>query len=262
MKSIMNFIRSVRRDAPIVGYCPYLRYRYKSYRGQKKPMTVEIAGQSIHVRPGTPDLIVAFQSLRHEFDILAKALPSSFSGIIVDAGGYIGTAALKLSTMYPEATIVSIEPSDTNFVLLLRNIENTPKIHAIKAALFTESDKAVPLQDRGTGDWGFSIALSDPSSAKGDLGDVMTITLEDIAARFPGQAIGLIKLDIEGGEHALFKDPASILQDIPAVFVELHDRIVPGCTEAFLTFSATRWIVNAGGEKLLSLKGKPDALQS
>jgi FkbM family methyltransferase len=198
--------------------------------------------------------------LRHEFDILEKVLSPDFSGIIVDAGGYIGSTALKLSAIYPKATIVAIEPSDENFAILKSNVENNPNILAINAALYTEGNKSVPLMDRGTGNWGFSIAVHDSANVTGDLGIVDTISLEDILLRFPDKSIGLIKLDIEGGEYSLFENPSSAMRDIPAVFVELHDRIVPGCTDVFMKFSARRWVINAGGEKLLSLKGKPEEI--
>lgn len=262
MKSVLNLWRSIRRDAPIIGYGPYLTYRYRSYRKNKQTMLVTVAGHKIRVRPGTPDLRVAFQSLRHEFDILSQVLPADFPGLIVDAGGYIGLAALKLAELYPQATVVTIEPSEGNYTLLSQNIADHPRIHLIKAALYAESGRRMPLMDRGTGDWGFSIAVQDTAKAGPTLGEVETVTLEDIKERFPGKPIGLIKLDIEGGEHAIFKDPSSTLHDVPAVFVELHDRIVPGCTEAFLKFSAARWVVNAGGEKLLSLQGKPSELHA
>jgi FkbM family methyltransferase len=257
MNRIVSLFRSILRDAPIVGYRDYLMYRVRSFRGDRTPMQVIVEGQKILVRPSTPDLRVAFQSLRREFDILKTLLPADYDGIIVDAGGYIGAAARKLSTLYPRATVVSIEPSDANYTMLLRNIAGHPNIHAVKAALSATGGHDVALHDRGTGEWGFTIALQDGAGSKGSIGSVPTITMEEIAARFGGKPIGLVKLDIEGGEHAILKDPASALRHVPLIFVELHDRIVPGCSDVFAAFSADRWVINAGGEKHLSMLGKP-----
>lgn len=257
MKKLLTFVESVWRDASIVGLGPYLHYRYRSYRKNKEPMPVRVAGHEILVRPSTPDLRVAFNSLRHEFDVLSELLPQDYSGIIVDAGGYIGTAALKLSVMYPQASIVSIEASDSNYAMLLKNTSTQGNIHAIRAALYSESGCSMPLVDRGTGDWGFSIALHEKIDSERRIGTVNTITFADILREFPGKSIGLVKMDIEGGEYEIFKDPSTILHNIPAVFVELHDRIVPGCTEVFMHYCRGRWVLNAGGEKLLSLAGKP-----
>ena len=51
----------------------------------------------IWVRSATPDLRTAIVNLTEEFDCLNQLLPEGYSGLIVDAGGYIGTAALKSS---------------------------------------------------------------------------------------------------------------------------------------------------------------------
>ena len=132
-------------------------------------------------------------------------------------------------------------------------------MHAIKAALFAEGGRSVSLHDRGTGEWGFSVALEDISKSKVEMGAVETISLDDISERFPGKTIGLMKLDIEAAEESIFENPSQTMRDFPAIFAELHDRIVPGCAEAVASFSKDRWVVKAGGEKFLSLKGKPDS---
>lgn len=262
MKRLFNLIRTIFRDAPIVGYRAYLTYRLRSYLGSKDPMRVAVEGQSVLVRPGTPDLRVAFQSLRREFDILSTLLPANFDGIIVDAGGYIGAAAIKLSKMYPKATVVSIEPSDANYAMLEKNIQGHKNIHALKSALHSQGGQDVLLRDRGTGEWGFSIALQDTTSRSNVLGSVSTISLSDISRKFGGKPIGLVKLDIEGGEYEILKNADADLQQVPLLFVELHDRIVPGCSQVFNAFSQGRWVINAGGEKHLSMIGKPVSILS
>lgn len=218
-------------------------------------MQVTVAGHNIWVRPGAPDLRVAFQSLRAEFDILSDLLPPDFDGLIIDAGGYIGTAALKLSKMYPHATVVTIEASSRNFEMLLRNVAANEKIVPIKAALHAESGMSFKLVDRGTGAWGFSIAASVADTTI--IETVTTVTLAEIIARFPGKQAGIMKIDIEGGEHALFSKTDPALEAVEVIFIELHDRIVSGCTDLFKAFSRHRWLLNPGGEKFLSLRGEP-----
>ena len=252
MGPLISLVRSTLRDGPIIGYRAYLKYRLQSARGNNALMQVSVNRQQIWVRPGTPDLRVAFQSLRSEFDILSDLLPKHFSGIIVDAGGYIGTAALKFAAMYPNATIITIEASSNNFAVLERNVAGWPNIVPINAALHSTEGMSFDLVDRGTGAWGFSIATGD--AGKPVLESVSTVTLGELKRRFPGMPIGIVKMDIEGGEHALFSSHDDALEQVDALFVELHDRIVPGCTELFHAFSRDRWLLNAGGEKFLSLR--------
>ncbi|MEH6836208.1 MULTISPECIES: FkbM family methyltransferase [Falsihalocynthiibacter] len=253
MKRLYGFIQSIFRDGPIIGYGPYLKYRLKLPRlSAPGAMKVCVGGQDIYVRPGTSDLRVAFQNLRTEFDILSDLLPKDFSGLIIDAGGYIGTAALQLARMYPAATIITIEPSSQNYAMLLRNVSAIDRIVPINAALHTEAGQSLELVDHGTGEWGFSIMASDTGCSSMEI--VQTVSLPEIAARYPSMRIGIIKIDIEGSEKDLFENSDKTLSTAEAVFIELHDRMVPGCTELFRNFSRDRWILNAGGEKLLSLR--------
>lgn len=258
MRKLYYFLASIIRDAPIIGYLDYLTYRLRSILGNKTPMMVTIEGQDILVRPGTPDLRVAFQSLGSELNVLSELLPKNFDGLIIDAGGYIGTAALTLANMFPAATIVSVEASSSNFEVLKRNVASMTNIVPMKAALHSEPNQFLDLVDRGTGAWGFSIAVVSRNS--GTYSEkVRTVTLTEISNRFPEKPIGIIKMDIEGGEHILFSNYDEVLERAQIVFIELHDRIVPGCTELFRAFSLDRWLLNVGGEKLLSLRrAKPD----
>ena len=66
--------------------------------------------------------------------------------------------------------------------------------------------------------------------------------------------IGVLKLDIEGGELDLFVNDAETLGKVRIIFVELHDRIVAGCTKAFNEFSDRRLIFRDNGEKYFSIK--------
>ena len=248
------FLTSALSGARRVGWAPYVRYRMSPYWGRREPMPIRVSGTTIAVRPATPDLRVAFQSLGTEFNVLSGLLPQSFDGLIVDAGGYIGTAAIKLATMYPNATVVTIEPSSANFALLRRNIEGYANIRAVNGALFPTAGQKLNLVDRGTGEWGFTVVPGGDGRAHTAVDEVETVTFASILGEFPGKSIGIVKLDIEGGEFALLQGDDPILRDVPAVFAELHDRIVPGCSDAFRTFSRDRWIVRLSGEKLLSLK--------
>ena len=51
-----------------------------------------------------------------------------------------------------------------------------------------------------------------------------------------------IKMDVEGEEKQLLKDPASheVLCQALCIFMELHERFEPGCVEAFRVFLQVR----------------------
>lgn len=233
----------------------YLKVKQMRDREQNEPVEVTLYGQKLWVRPMNPDFKVAIASLGNEFEPMKGTLPSDFNGLIVDAGGYIGTAAIRLSQMWPHATVVTIEPATENLRLLEMNIASYPSIKAINAALVADSTEDLTLYDRGTGAWGFTIVedakgMADPKA----MHTVKTVTLADIRKQFGNSEIGAVKLDIEGGEKALFdaKDPE--LHAAQTIFVELHDRIIEGCSTSFKKFSRDRTISKPGREKYVAIK--------
>ncbi len=248
-----NSVRKVTLRVYAVGLLTYLKFELLKLAGRRVERQVTVDGRwPIWVRSATPDLRVAILNLTEEFEFLGQLLPEDYSGLIVDGGGYIGTAALKFSEMYPDATIVTVEPSSENMSILGRNIAGRKNIVAIQAALSNEQGGAVNLFDPGRKEWGYTIVEDEVDGLNSSVLEYAdTITLEEISTKFGDRQIGILKLDIEGSEKELFG--SGVIDDVPVVFVELHDRFVEGCSEVFAKFSADRWTANMGGEKYLSL---------
>lgn len=251
MSSLINWATRQLRFMGAIGCRDYLRYRMAS-RGTRVPITIN--NIHIHVRKGTPDLDVAICCLAEgEFECLRYILPRDYDGLIVDGGGYIGTAAIALSTLFPAATVITIEPSPNNFAMLELNIAAFGNIRPVRAALTAHATQDVALSDRGTGTWGFSLIPS--QSSQSDRGATIRVPAVTLGALgIDTRQIGILKLDIEGTERDIFTHNTNILNCIPAIMVELHDRIVAGCGTAFRTMSKDRIIVMTGGEKYLSLR--------
>lgn len=77
-----------------------------------------------------------------------------------------------------------------------------------------------------------------------------TISISQIINHF-AQPVVCIKLDIEGAEADLFLHDAEVMKSIPAVIVELQDRIIEGTTDAFRQCFLNANIFNEGPEKYL-----------
>lgn len=91
----------------------------------------EINSHRVYCRPDTPDLKVAKDSLGDEFDILIELLRAiEHPFLILDFGGYIGTAAIKFASIN-NSQIVSYEPSPENFKVLTLNTLLHPNIMAL-----------------------------------------------------------------------------------------------------------------------------------
>ena len=253
-KKSLNVFRLIFRKIKRVyrmGVVNYFRY-VSSKNGSL--VTLRLNKIDISVRKGTPDLHIAISCLiKEEFKPLVKHLDKNFSGLIIDAGGYIGAAALALHRLYPFAQVITIEPSRENIEILRLNVVGHESIKVVYGALVGGDVKFVSLKNRGTGECGFT-TVENPLDCSGAefLHTTPAFNLSSLGIDL--SEIGILKLDIEGSEYDLFKNDAVSLKGIPVIAVELHDRITEGCTEAFMEFSEGRVIYKDRGEKYISVK--------
>jgi FkbM family methyltransferase len=233
--------------------CVTLRYALLWCLNRKIPVRINLSGHNIVIRTGSPDLYVAHSCLDGEFRALAGAYDKNVKGLIIDAGGYIGTAALALSELYPDATIVTIEPSSQNFAILEQNIAGKANIHAEKAALVSsDTENNAVLRNRGTGEWGFT-TIEQPLGRTADvIESVGTITYDAILRKYGFSEVLIYKMDIEGGEYNLLKNPYW-MSSTGILMIELHDRIVSGCYKTFMEVCRGRYTYKAGKEKYVSV---------
>ena len=221
--------------------------------GRQVQLRVKPYQRDIVVRTGSPDLRVALSCFEGEFDELLGAVPTLSHPFIVDAGGYIGTAAIVFAEAYPDATIVSLEPSGENFALLTRNVAGYKNIIPLNKALAPEPG-TLTLRNRGTGPWGFTIvSRPDDNPASRTIEDVECTTLDQIMQEFGATGIGILKLDIEGGEYALLSRNTDWIDRADAICIELHDRIVAGCSQLYEQATVGRHNIKMAGEKYISI---------
>tara|TARA_A100001388_G_C28658137_1_gene445404 strand:- start:135 stop:899 length:765 start_codon:yes stop_codon:yes gene_type:complete len=221
----------------------------------KALLKVKLFDKNIYIRKNTPDLIVSISSLGNEFKCLRYLLPSDYDGLIVDAGAYIGTASLALHDLYPDATIVAIEPSSSNLNVLKKNISQFNNIKIRHSALASVSGKVINLNDRSTGEWGFTLVKKPHDKVDAyAMEKIKTTSLKELIKDLSAKEIGILKLDIEGGEMDLFENSLPELENAIVIFAELHERIIPGVEEKFLQISKKRILIKDDREKFLSIR--------
>lgn len=161
MSYFKNIIYQTLDLINIIGVSSYLKYYFTS---KGKLVKISINRHLVTVRKGTPDLGVAVSCLDGEFDILKYLFPKDYDGIIIDAGGYIGTATIALKQLYPGARIFVIEPSSDNLRVLQENVSNLNNVEVIHGALVGTSEQSIQLKNRGTGEWGFTV-IAEPTDS-------------------------------------------------------------------------------------------------
>jgi FkbM family methyltransferase len=203
-----------------------------SSQGRKLKIAVPGSRARLSLRLGTTDISV-FNSIYREgqYDWDFPVAPK----VIVDAGAYTGLSTAFFAMRYPDALIIAIEPDEQNFELLLQNTANFSNVHAIRAAVWSESG-SVCLTDPGVGSWGFRLNVSDYGSA--DAADpsatpIRAITIADVIREYGIERIDLLKVDIEGSEKEVFVHSGPWIGSVDAICLELHDRFKAGCSRAF-----------------------------
>jgi len=218
--------------------------------------TVPGSDSKLHVRLGTPDILV-FNDLYHgkEQDWNFEVAPKT----IMDAGAYTGLSTAYFATRYPDAKIIAVEPSEDNFALLLRNVSKLENVHAINAALWSETGSLV-LTDPGRDYWGFTVQESDTDSGPDQkhslapASKVDALTVSDLMSDYEVDRVNLLKVDIEGSEKEVFSDARPWIDRVDAISIELHDRFKPGCARAFFGAITDFPTELRRGEKILVIR--------
>ena len=143
--------------------------------------------------------------------------------VVLDLGADIGLTSVWLAKQYGCTRIVGVEPDAGNAALARRNLEaNGINGEVVEAA-------AGPTD--GTGFFAFSshsnlgrLVAAESSSARTH---VATLTPESILRSAGLEHVDLCKIDIEGGEGALFlKGDTTWLARVDAIVAELHPTVI------------------------------------
>jgi FkbM family methyltransferase len=165
-----------------------------------------------------------------QYDFMVKTEPQ----VILDAGANIGLASIYFANKYPAAKIIAIEPEQSNFETLKKNITPYPSIIPIQAALWHKNEE-INLIDPGFGEWGFMTEMKESPRNLADniCHTVAAITINKIMHDYNLEKIDILKIDIEGAEKEVFEDSSSWIGKVNSIIIELHERMKPGCNRSF-----------------------------
>lgn len=194
---------------------------------------------NIFIRPQATDFAVAKQVLLdHEFGFLMKGLghipADTFSTqnikYILDAGGNCGISALFFASIYPDATIITVEANPANFAVLKRNVAAFKNVHAVNKGLWDKSTHLRIQRGRHGREWDFQVVEAEEHEED----SIPAISIDDLLRDFKLPRFDLIKMDIEGSEKEVFesKTVASWLSNVRVFLAELHPDMRKGSDQA------------------------------
>jgi FkbM family methyltransferase len=143
---------------------------------------------------------------------------TSASPRILDCGANVGLASLFFKRRYPAARVTAYEADPALFAILQANLNanGASDVEAMHAAVWTSAGQ-LTFRCEGS-DSGMVDSL--PGVLDGRSTTVPSIRLRDVLER---EAIDLLKLDIEGAEHAVLTDCEPVLHQVNALVLDLHE---------------------------------------
>lgn len=167
-------------------------------------------------------LVFNMSSKVHEYlKIIADEQPIKY---IVDVGACIGACSVPYSIIFPEASILCIEPSKYNYPFLEFNIKELPQVKALKIAA-NDVSKTVRISSpsmlqldsvRKPHTGLISMYGQDPKYAE----NVNSDTLDNIVK----SRVDWLKIDVEGNERNVLVGAKRILsEDKPILQIEFKE---------------------------------------
>lgn len=197
-----------------------------AFSGGDRLLTVPGLTGKIRVRANDSDLVMfeqVFVGGDYDFDFGFE--PAT----IIDAGANAGYATLFFHRRHPAAKIIAVEPDPTTFETLAQNTAGIAQVRAIRGGLWS-GRQALAIANPDAPKCMVSLR---PAGAPGD-GNIEGYGVADLMRIAGTGIIDVLKMDIEGGELEVFTaNAAEWLPKVRVLMVELHDRLRPGCAEAF-----------------------------
>ena len=147
---------------------------------------------------------------------------------IIDAGANIGLTTLYFKCFHPDARVAALEPEPENFKRLSQTVlrNGLKDVTLLKEGLWTHDSHLAPDRTFRDGQaWSFALAPSSTSAEDG----VPVVSLASLLSRLGWRRVDLLKIDIEGAEAHLIRDPSflSVVREcVGLVCMEVHEEAI------------------------------------
>jgi FkbM family methyltransferase len=193
-----------------------------------QPFTLRIreaGGNPLWVRPGTTDLKVLWDTFHYKYHLPPIQLKSDC--IIVDLGANVGYTVAHFAYLYPDSYIVAVEMDKENYEIATKNIKYFGQRCCLKhAAVWSNAERVSYDAD---GEWGFHI-VNQVSNSNMNYRSTKAQTIADIFEEHKLTLVDYLKMDIEGSEAEILKDPKEWLNSVQSIKIEVHPQFNPDAT--------------------------------
>jgi FkbM family methyltransferase len=202
----------VRRHDWTIGFCYHIQLMLRDNAGS--------------------DLFILSEVFEHEYYRLPLARPPT---TVLDLGAHIGLAAVYFGRLFPDAAIACVEPVPDNLRLLRQNLALNAVHATVVPAAVDASDGQVTIELQAR-DSEHKVVAAAAQSSRPTIA-VTSRSVSTLLRQLTWDRIGLLKIDIEGHETALFAADCHWLARVDAMCIECHD----GFADADLQMLAKRF---------------------
>lgn len=215
-----SFLGSIRNYGLVEGLSLYLKLK----NFQIDSITTSKLPYKVHLRPGSTDNCV-FKQIFLQQDLNIPILDEIQVETVIDLGANIGLSSLYLANKFPDAKIIGVEPDESNGKMFKMNLNHYPNVDFILGAVRGDHEN-LEINDYGMGATGYE---TKPTMS---VDGMPSITVSDIMKKYHWDKIDVLKMDIEGSEKSVFeRNYKEWLPKTKVLFIELHERKSPGCTD-------------------------------
>jgi len=241
----MNRLITLRQLITLLGLGQALRFIFLRLRGSSTiAVRVRRTDAPLIIRFNNSDLVLLLGVFLHGDCHLPLHPPPA---LILDLGANTGLTARAWADQFPGARIIAVEPDRETHLLCVQNTAAHPGTICLNRIIG-------PVAGTGTltNPDAISMARQFAPLPADHPGGIRISPVEELLDAHPVAGPVLVKMDIEGAEVALFKQPEPWLQRVHAVLVEPHGKGTAELIER--TFAQNGFSLQAVGEKILGLR--------
>lgn len=221
--ALSEFFRFTYRFGIIKGPLLFIKLKF----GNQQNIKVSGIAYPFSLRKGSSDYDTFYQAIVHNQYLFDYPFTPK---VIIDGGANIGLASLAFKSMFPNATIIAVEPDKENFEQLKINLKRYFNVHTLNAGIWNRNTFLKVSDKYNYGKWG----MVTEEIKENEEGSISAVTIDDIMQKFKIDKIDILKLDIETAERELFTSGyESWLPRVKVMIIEFHDALSKGTAMPF-----------------------------
>lgn len=146
------------------------------------------------------------------------------SPLVLDIGAYIGMATLFFKSIYPDVTIIAVEPNPEAVGYLQRNLlaNSAKSVEVLPKAVSVKGERIHFYIDGTDQGWNSTGSVYEKMWTGKEITkkiEVESITLDQLIGE---SEIDLLKMDVEGAEWGILRNSEKIKSQVQHIILEYH----------------------------------------